>query len=537
MENSMSISIPSGNKNMRLSDFVKRLLDITVSLTVLTVLLPFYVFIAVAIKRDSPGPIFYRGLRIGRKRKYFKILKFRTMYETKKSYSGPKVTAQDDPRVTPFGRWLRDTKLNEFPQFWNVLIGDMSLVGPRPEDPEIANTWPREVSSEIHSVRPGITSPASVLYRNEENMLHASDVLQKYLHELTPDKIRLDQLYVRNRSFWLDLDVIFWTALLLLPKIKAFSPPEKILFVGPVTRIIQRYTSWFLWDFLIVFMSIGISGLVMRLFGPLHLGWLLAFQVALIYSLLYSLVGALLGVNTVNWSKATAWDSARLFFGWILVTGTAMIVHQYLHNKNLLNFSLILSASTLSLLGVIFVRYRSRLMVGLVNRIIRSRVSTSIARERILIIGSGRTAEHTAWLLAHPTYSNKFQIVGIIDDDVFSQDLNIYGTKVIGIYQDIPNLIKEYDVGIILLADHRISLEEYNKLTDIAASNTTKLIIVPDVFGALKSLFVVPPFQTFTSEELNGNKSPCNYCIGKYSRLEIERQLDEWDKTNNGKNK
>jgi lipopolysaccharide/colanic/teichoic acid biosynthesis glycosyltransferase len=147
------------------------MLDIAVSLAALVVLAPFLGLIATAIRRDSPGPAFYRGARTGRGGKVFKILKFRTMYEMPASYSGPKVTAHDDPRVTPLGRWLRSTKLNELPQFWNVLMGEMSLVGPRPEDPTIVQNWPAPVRHEILSVRPGITSPASVLYRNEEALL------------------------------------------------------------------------------------------------------------------------------------------------------------------------------------------------------------------------------------------------------------------------------------------------------------------------------------------------------------------------------
>ena len=123
---------------------------------------------------------------MGRGGRTFRILKFRTMYETPVSYSGPKVTAHDDPRVTPLGRWLRDTKLNELPQFWNVLKGDMSLVGPRPEDPDIAQSWPAAVRDEILSVRPGITSPASVLYRNEEALLCAEDVFRQYVARAEP---------------------------------------------------------------------------------------------------------------------------------------------------------------------------------------------------------------------------------------------------------------------------------------------------------------------------------------------------------------
>ncbi|MEM5775745.1 MAG: sugar transferase, partial [Anaerolineaceae bacterium] len=114
---------------------VKRLFDIVVSFTALLFLAPIFGVLAIAIVRDTPGPVFYWGERVGRNGKVFKIMKFRTMFEDKKSYEGPRVTAKGDVRITRVGKWLRDTKLNELPQFVNVLRGEMSLVGPRPEDP------------------------------------------------------------------------------------------------------------------------------------------------------------------------------------------------------------------------------------------------------------------------------------------------------------------------------------------------------------------------------------------------------------------
>src|SRR4030042_6338557 len=163
---------------------------------------------------------------MGRGGKPFKILKFRTMHERPASYTGLRITAQDDPRITSLGRWLRDSKLNELPQFWNVVKGDMSLVGPRPEDPDIAAQWSDDLRSEILSVRPGVTSPASVIYRNEERLLNGSQVMDTYLEDILPSKLRLDQLYVRHRSFWGDLDVLFWTALVLVPRIGPRQTPE-----------------------------------------------------------------------------------------------------------------------------------------------------------------------------------------------------------------------------------------------------------------------------------------------------------------------
>ena len=229
----------------RLYGGFKRGMDIFSALLGLVVLSPVLLIIAIWIQRDSPGPVFYRGPRLGRGGKLFSILKFRTMYERPESYAGPRLTAQDDARITHLGRWLRDTKLNELPQLWNVLVGDMSLVGPRPEDPELAQAWPAEVRDEILRVRPGITSPASVLYRDEESMLATGQLMSSYLGAILPSKQRLDQLYVRRRSLLLDLDTLLWTSLVLVPKIGAAVPPENRVFLGPLSRLMRRHVSWF----------------------------------------------------------------------------------------------------------------------------------------------------------------------------------------------------------------------------------------------------------------------------------------------------
>ncbi len=184
----------------------------------LLLLAPFFAFIAWRIRRDSPGPVFYHGVRMGRQGKIFRILKFRTMREPGHGETTPRITARDDPRVTTFGRWLRDSKVNELPQLWNVLKGEMSLVGPRPEDPQIAKNWPAEAAGEILSLRPGVTSPASVLYHDEETMLDSARLMDTYLGEILPGKLRLDQLYVRHHSFWGDLDIIFWTLMVMIPQ-------------------------------------------------------------------------------------------------------------------------------------------------------------------------------------------------------------------------------------------------------------------------------------------------------------------------------
>jgi lipopolysaccharide/colanic/teichoic acid biosynthesis glycosyltransferase len=497
-----------------LGDLAKRGFDILVSFIVLILLAPFYGLIALAIHRDSPGPVFYRGSRMGRGGKPFQILKFRTMYEDPASYIGPAVTAQDDPRITELGRWLRDTKINELPQFWNVLKGDMSLVGPRPEDPTIAKTWPKAVWDEVLSVRPGITSPASIQYRNEESLLSFGDVLQKYLHELTPDKMRLDQLYVRYRSFWLDLDVLFWTGLVLIPQVRSYSPPETLIFVGPVTRLIRRYVRWFTIDLLVTFCSIGITGLIWRFLGPLDVGWLRSIILAIGFSLLFSLTGAALGVNRITWSKATYTDALDLLPSWMIASAIALIAT---HFWRILPIGLVLMASMIALCGFVVVRYRSRLITGALSQIVRRRMKAHSVRERVLIVGSGRTAEHIAWLLSHPAYLHKFQVVGFVVDDLMSQGMRMYGSRIIGTISQVPQLVKTRDIGVIILADHRMGNQGFQSIACACKGILTKVVVVPDIFGSLSGLFEISYDcqEKIDTDSLSDYR--CEHCLARYS--------------------
>lgn len=519
LKQSKNIDLVNISFRIMLSGLMKRVFDIAVALIGLILLSPFFVFIAILIKQDSPGPVFYWGPRFGLRGVIFKMLKFRTMYETPKSYQGLRVTSKEDDRITPLGAWLRDTKLNELPQLWNVLIGEMSLVGPRPEDPSIARTWPAKIASEILSVRPGVTSPASVLYRDEESMLQAGEVMRKYLHELSPDKMRLDQLYVRYRSFWLDLDVMLWTALLLMPKIRSYSPPEQMLFVGPVTRLIQRYVIWFIWDFLIVFCSIVFTGAFVRIFGPLNIGWPMAVKMALGCSLLYSATGLLLNTNRINWAKASSWESGRLWMSWFVATIILVGYHFYSGITSLRFYGVILGASILSFFGVLIIRYRGQLISGLLSWVLTHRLNASVIRERVLIVGSGRTAENIAWLMGHPTYSEKFQIAGFIDDDPFSQGMKIYGSKVIGSVKDIQKIIQCHDIGLIILADNQMALNKYREFRDTANFSPARIVVAPDIFGSLSGLDGV----TVNNEARdNLNNFQCQHCLARYAQQKIQ---------------
>ena len=199
-----------------IDNILKHLFDIIFSLFGLLLLLPLFIFIVVRIKLDSKGPIFYRGKRIGRFGKPFKIYKFSTMVADADKISGSPSAGDDDPRITKFGKTLRSYKLNELPQLINVLKGEMSFVGPRPEVEQYVNIFTEEEKA-ILNVRPGITDYASIKFHNEGEILSGSpDPDRTYEEEIRPEKLRLQLEYVRNHSLWVDFKILFKTLITLI---------------------------------------------------------------------------------------------------------------------------------------------------------------------------------------------------------------------------------------------------------------------------------------------------------------------------------
>jgi lipopolysaccharide/colanic/teichoic acid biosynthesis glycosyltransferase len=187
----------------------KRVFDLVFASLGLILLAPVFVVVAVLIKLDSPGPVFFKGERVGQYGKMFRIFKFRSMIPDAPQ-KGAAITCKDDPRITRVGRILRKTKLDELPSLVNVLRGEMSLVGPRPESPVwVARYTPEQRS--VLSVKPGITGLAQVKYRSEESLLSGQNLEQEYL-EIMEDKLSIDLNYVEASSFFLDLLVLVDTA-------------------------------------------------------------------------------------------------------------------------------------------------------------------------------------------------------------------------------------------------------------------------------------------------------------------------------------
>ena len=194
----------------KLQLFLKRGMDIVISGGALLVLWPALLLVALAIKIDDPGPVFYRQVRVGKDGKEFRIFKFRTMI-VDADKKGLQITVGRDNRITRMGALLRKTKLDELAQLLNVFVGDMSFVGPRPEVPKYVKLY-TPYQRQVLLVRPGITDYASIAYRNENDLLAgAKDPEQMYIDVIMPDKIELNMKYLREISPLADLKLIFGT--------------------------------------------------------------------------------------------------------------------------------------------------------------------------------------------------------------------------------------------------------------------------------------------------------------------------------------
>ncbi len=193
-----------------------RWLDVSVSVVGLAVLSPLMLLIALAVKAGSRGPVLYRARRVGRNGRLFELYKFRTMVADAAA-RGPRITASGDARITRVGRLLRRSKLDELPQLVNTLKGEMSLVGPRPEDPEYVKYYSAD-ERQVLRVRPGITSLATLLHRHEEQMLTGPDWEATYRREILPRKLQIELDYLSRRTLSSDLMILAQTIFALFSK-------------------------------------------------------------------------------------------------------------------------------------------------------------------------------------------------------------------------------------------------------------------------------------------------------------------------------
>ncbi|AQQ09145.1 Undecaprenyl phosphate N,N'-diacetylbacillosamine 1-phosphate transferase [Sedimentisphaera cyanobacteriorum] len=197
--------------------FFKRPIDFILALIATVILLPLLLPLMITLRLTGEGEIFYLQHRVGKDGRPFELLKFATMLKNSPNIGSGTITLQNDPRVLPFGRFLRKTKINELPQIFNVLKGDIAIVGPRPQTPECFGYFPEDLKQEIMKLRPGITGIGSVVFRDEEAIIGASDKdYSECYSEIMAHKAELEVWYAKNLSFLLDIKLIIATALVIL---------------------------------------------------------------------------------------------------------------------------------------------------------------------------------------------------------------------------------------------------------------------------------------------------------------------------------
>ena len=199
----------------------KRFCDIVLSSILLIILSPLLIPIMIGLKLTGEGYIFYKQTRIGLKNKEFNILKFATMLKNSPNMAGGVITTTKDPRITPLGGFLRKSKINELPQLLNILLGEMSFVGPRPVMPISFNAYPSEVQSVIYNVKPGLTGIGSIIFRDEEELItiiknKGEDTWEFYTNKIYPFKGEVEQWYQSNFNFIVDFKIIFITAFVII---------------------------------------------------------------------------------------------------------------------------------------------------------------------------------------------------------------------------------------------------------------------------------------------------------------------------------
>jgi FlaA1/EpsC-like NDP-sugar epimerase/lipopolysaccharide/colanic/teichoic acid biosynthesis glycosyltransferase len=419
--------------------FLTRALDVTAAGFGLFLLWPIFLVLALAVKLTSNGPILYTGERVGKDGRLFKLYKFRSMY-VDADRKGPGITIRDDPRITSVGRFLRRTKLDELPQLINILYGDMSLVGPRPEDPRYVVFYTPE-QQQVLQVRPGLTSRASVYYRGEEALLVGDNWETIYREQILPRKLAAELAYLRQRTLWTDLHLIIRTVTTLLNGNRRME-----LFL----EIRNRH--FFLLDFLALLiipalaLSLRLDGFEWRSFyGP---ALFLFTAVALLIKLL---IFYNLGLYHRYWRYANVNDLTRILIAvtisTIILSTLFISLHTVLGQYRLAMFRtvpvidglltcLIISGFRLALRGLYNWRRQSQEVLG---------------GRRVLVVGAGEAGTLVVReMQANPQLD--MEPVAYIDDDPAKIGTRIQGLPVLGGSDDIIKVIDQHQIQRIVVA-------------------------------------------------------------------------------------
>ncbi len=456
---------------------MKRLFDIVVAAVGILFLSPVMAVVALLIKLEGDGPVLFRQQRAGRRMKPFDILKFRTMV-TNAPALGPGVTIGNDRRITRAGGVLRKTKLDELPQLFNVLRGEMSFVGPRPELPRYVALYPAEFK-EVLSVRPGITDIASIVYRDESGILARSADPEAYYESVVlPDKIRMAREYVRASSLWFDVKLIFTTlTVLLYPRRTA----ERV-----VDRLGRQRVPLSIAVHAAAAVLASALAYAVRFDGRAPASEWHRFSSLLPWLVAARLLGFLpAGVYRSLWRYSDARDLERTALGVALGSGLFTLALRVIPGGAGTSTAVLVLDALLCLALLGGVRFARRMMSRLRNEVPRTR--------RALLVATGDVADRVLGGIAGDPLSG-CHVIGVLEDDASRTGATLHGVPVLGAASDLEAMIKREQPDEILIAGG--SPQAVRQLVKLAAAFEKPVRSIPDPSHMLSGdAFGPPPFE------------------------------------------
>jgi len=490
---------------------MKRLFDIIFSLIGLIISFPVLLICAVLIKLNSRGPVFFKQKRVGKGGKPFPIFKFRTMVQDADS-KGPKITPRNDNRITSIGSILRWSKLDELPQLINVLIGDMSFVGPRPEVPHVVEYYTEE-QKKVLSVKPGIIGANQILARNESDLYPEGieDTESYYIKHILPEKLKVDMDYVEKSSFKYDIKLLIVgiiTTILGAAQARVFLEAKIPAFLLPIDLVLV--------------------GLAYFLAYALRFDWHIPYEDNKIFALSLPIVMATrIGIFLIFRVYKNIWRYVSINDLFIIVKACTLssvisVVLIFFLDVRILSRSVFLIDWILVMLFVGGFRVTLRILTERIS--FRERLQyMNVDRKNIVIIGAGDVGEMALRELER-NVKYRYIMVGFIDDDPQKQGKRIHGVKVIGTIEDIPNLAKPFRIDEAFLAISRLSSEEIKSIVRHCEEAGIKCRMVPAIIDALNGKIHLNKVRDIEISDLFGRK-PIQLDFSSIQKFIVDKKI------------
>ena len=507
-----------------------RIVELAIAVPVLVVCSPIIFLAALAIAITSRGPAFFRQERVGIDGTIFRLFKLRTMRSSEGG--GPQVTAADDARVTPVGRFLRTTKVDELPQLLNVVKGDMSLVGPRPEVPRYFDPE-NSLWRTVLKAKPGIADPMTVRLRNEERLISQLNGNREefYINVLQPYKLKGYEEYLRRRNWRTDLGVLVNTAIsVLVPSkfpppavdevvngtevnVSASSPPSpaprslrtRLSWLEP-SRLAMRQTKWAL-DILVLSASFLFAYLLRFDFAiPADESRNAVIQLLCVVAIQFAAL-SLTGVYSFVW-RYIGMAEVRTFLKAALLASLPVILARLTLPPGFEQFQVPLSITVMDTVfafaGVLGLRVLRRAMfeAGRKNHPV---AGSDGEKKRVLLVGAGRAGVIAAREILGVGNSN-LDIRGFVDDDPNKQGSVIESIKVLGTTEDLAKLVREHRIDHVVISIAKATRQDFRRILDICEGIAVKVRVIPGIYELLQGKVKVSRIRDLEIADLLGRE-------------------------------